>query len=91
MPSRQSYLTKRLLSPQNTYEANGKSFNIENREGKLYRVVEGGEPKELKPESKTKLFYEDSDRQIEFVFNKETVKQIFFISEGIKLELRKVK
>ena len=74
-----------------TYEANGRSFNIENRNGKLYRVIEGGEPKELKPESKTKLFYEDSDRQIEFVFNKGLVKQVFFISEGLKLELRKIK
>jgi CubicO group peptidase (beta-lactamase class C family) len=74
-----------------TYEANGRSFDIENRGGRLYRVVEGGEPKELKPESKTKLFYEDSDRQIEFVFNGGAVKQAFFISEGLKLELRKVK
>lgn len=73
-----------------TYETNGRSFRIENRNGKLYRVVEGGEPKELKPESKTKLFYEDSDRQVEFVFKNNAVKQVFFISEGLKLELRKV-
>jgi CubicO group peptidase (beta-lactamase class C family) len=74
-----------------TYEANGRSFSIENRDGKLYRVTEGGAPVELKPESRTKLFYEGSDRQIEFIFNKGSVERVFFISEGLKLELNKVK
>ncbi|HVF47012.1 MAG TPA: hypothetical protein VNA17_05540 [Pyrinomonadaceae bacterium] len=50
-----------------TYELNGRSFSIENRAGKRYRVV-GADSKELKPESNKKLFYDDgSDRQIEFV------------------------
>lgn len=76
-----------------TYEVNGNfAFSIENRNGKLYRVTKSGEPKELKPESKSKLFYDDgSDRQIEFVFDQQTLKQVFFIADGIKLELKKVK
>jgi CubicO group peptidase (beta-lactamase class C family) len=76
-----------------TYQAaNGSSFSIENRSGKLYRIVAGGEPKELKPESKTKLFYADgTDRQIEFVFEKGNVKQVSFIADGLKIELKKVR
>ncbi|HEX8736398.1 MAG TPA: serine hydrolase domain-containing protein [Pyrinomonadaceae bacterium] len=75
-----------------TYELNGNfAFAVENRNGKLYRVTKSGEPKELKPESKTKLFYADTDRQIELVFDKQAVKQVFFIAEGIKLELKKAK
>ena len=76
-----------------TYEVNGNfAFSIENRNGKLYRVAKSGEPKELKPESKNKLFYDDgSDRQIEFVFDQQTLKQVFFIADGIKLVLKKVK
>jgi predicted secreted protein len=75
------------------YEAaNGSSFTIENRNGRLYRVVQGADAKELKPESKNVLFYDDgSDRQIEFVFADDSVKQVYFISRGIKTELRKVK
>lgn len=76
-----------------TYEVNGNfAFSIENRNGKLYRVTKSGEPKELKPESKNKLFYGDgSDRQIEFFFDKQSLKQVVFIADGIKLELKKVK
>lgn len=71
--------------------ANGGSFAIEERGGRLYRVVGGGDPKELKPESESKLFYDDgSDRQIEFIFDGQVPRQIFFISEGLKLELQKV-
>lgn len=74
------------------YEANGKVvFAIENQSGRLFRVVASGEPKELKPESPTKLFYADgSDRQIELVFDGRAVRQVFFISEGLKIELKKV-
>lgn len=72
--------------------ANGNSFSIENRDGKLFRIVPNGEPKELKAESETKLFYTGVDRQIEFTFDKRRqVKQVFFIADGIKLELKKVK
>ena len=75
-----------------TYEANRNSFDIENRSGKLFRVVKNGEPKELKAESANELFYDDgSDRQIEFIFEKNLIKQVFFVSEGIKIELKKVK
>lgn len=76
-----------------TYEVNGNfAFAIENRDGKLYRVTKSGDPKELKPESKTKLFYADVDRQIEFVFDrKQAITQVFFIADGIKLELKKAK
>jgi hypothetical protein len=77
-----------------TYEINGNfAFAIEARDGKLYRVAKSGDPKQLKPESKTKLFYDDgTDRQIELVFDrKQAIKQVFFISEGLKLELKKVK
>jgi len=76
------------------YEVNGNfAFAIEARDGKLYRVTKSGEPKELKPESKTKLFYaDDTDRQIELVFDRrQMVKQVFFIADGINLELKKVK
>jgi CubicO group peptidase (beta-lactamase class C family) len=75
------------------YEAaNGSSFSLENRGGKLYRVIPNAEPKELKPESKTKLFYpDDSDRQLEFDFERQTLKRVFFISNGLKTELKKVK
>lgn len=76
------------------YELNGNfAFAIEAREGKLYRIVKNGEPKELKPESKTKLFYTDGiDRQIELIFDgRQAVKQVFFIADGINLELKKVK
>jgi CubicO group peptidase (beta-lactamase class C family) len=75
------------------YEAaNGSAFSIEERDGKLYRVVKGAEPKELKPESKTKLFYVDgSDRQIEFAFDKRAVRRVSFISEGLRTELKKAK
>ena len=49
-----------------------------------------GEPKELKTESPTKLFYDDdSDRQIEFIFAKPGVK-VRFISQGLVTELKKV-
>lgn len=74
-----------------TYELNGNfAFAVENKNGKLYRVTKSGEPKELKPESKTKLFYADgTDRQIELVFNKQAIEKVFFISDGIKLELKK--
>jgi hypothetical protein len=72
--------------------ANGSSFSIENRDGRLYRVIPNAEPKELKTESRTKLFYaDDSDRQIEFDFNKRATRRVFFISDGLKMELRKVK
>lgn len=77
-----------------TYEVNGNfAFSIEAKDGKLYRIVKNGEPKELKPESKTKLFYADGiDRQIELVFDrKQTVRRVFFIADGINLELKKVK
>ena len=75
-----------------TYQAaNGSSFSIENRNGKLFRVVSNGEPKELKAESPSKLFYDDeSDRQIEFVFEKRGVKAVRFISQGLVTELKKV-
>ena len=75
-----------------TYQAaNGNSFSIENRNGKLFRVVGNGEPKELKAESPSKLFYDDeSDRQIEFVFDKLGVKAVRFISQGLVTELKKV-
>lgn len=75
------------------YEINGNfAFAIENRNGKLFRVTKAGDPKELLAESKTKLFYSDgSDRQIELVFDKQEIKQVFFISDGLKLELKKAK
>lgn len=77
-----------------TYEANGNfAFNIEKRDGKLYRVSKGGDAKELKPESESRLFYDDgSDRQVEFVLDqRRAVGRVFFISEGLKLELKKVR
>jgi CubicO group peptidase (beta-lactamase class C family) len=75
------------------YELNGNfAFAVENRDGKLYRVTKSGDAKQLKPESKTKLFYADgTDRQIELVYRRRSVKQVFFIADGIKLELKKVK
>ncbi len=73
-----------------TYEANGRSFSIENRKDKLFRIVEGGEPMELKPESKNKLFYTGVDRQIEFTFTGKKV-TAFFIADGLKLALTKIK
>lgn len=76
------------------YELNGNfAFAIELRDGKLYRIVKNGEPKELKPESKTKLFYTDGiDRQVKLIFDRQQrVKQVFFIADGINLELKKVK
>ena len=76
-----------------TYELNGNfAFAVELREGgKLFRITRSGDPKELKPESKNKLFYADgTDRQIELVFDrKQSVKQVFFIADGINLELKK--
>lgn len=85
------------LSPQQlnrfagTYRAaNGSSFSIENRNGKLFRIVHNAAPVHLKPESATKLFYADeSDRQVEFVFDKGEVK-VRFISQGLVTELKKV-
>lgn len=72
--------------------ANGNSFGIENRDGKLFRIVPNGEPKELKAESETKLFYTDVDRQIEFAFDQRgQIKLVFFIADGIKLQLKKIK
>lgn len=73
------------------YELNGNfAFSIELKDGKLYRVVKNGEPKELKPESKSKLFYTNVDRQIELVFDrKNRIKKVFFIADGINLELKK--
>jgi hypothetical protein len=75
-----------------TYQAaNGNSFSIENRNGKLFRVVANGAPRELKTESHSKLFYDDeSDRQIEFVFDKRGVRAVRFISQGWVTELKKV-
>ena len=76
-----------------TYQAaNGSSFSIENRNGKLFRVVGNAAPRELKAESPSKLFYDDeSDRQIEFVFVKDAVKVVRFISQGLVTELKKVR
>lgn len=73
--------------------ANGNSFNVENREGKLFRVVPNGEPKELKPESKTTLFYDDgSDRQVQLILQKnQEVSKALFISQGLVIELAKSK
>ncbi|HEX8565150.1 MAG TPA: serine hydrolase domain-containing protein [Pyrinomonadaceae bacterium] len=97
LPSK--HLEVKLTSAQlnkfvGAYEVNGNfAFAVENRNGKLYRVVKSGEPKELKPESKTKLFYaEGVDRQIELVFDrKQQIKRVFFIADGIKLELKRAK
>lgn len=75
-----------------TYELNGNfAFAVEARDGKLYRVTKNGEPKELKPESKTKLFYADgTDRQLELTLDRrQKVKQVYFIADGINLELKK--
>jgi CubicO group peptidase (beta-lactamase class C family) len=85
--------TEQLNRFVGTYEANGNfAFSIENRDGKLFRVTRSGDARELKTESRAKLFYDDgSDRQVEFVFDKEIIKQVFFISDGLKTELKKVK
>lgn len=75
-----------------TYELNGNlAFSIKLKDGKLYRIVKSSEPKELKPESKNKLFYADgTDRQMEFVFDrKRDAAKIFLIADGINLELKK--
>ncbi|HEU4510366.1 MAG TPA: serine hydrolase domain-containing protein [Pyrinomonadaceae bacterium] len=73
-----------------TYQAaNGSSFSIENKNGKLFRVVANAPPRELKAASPSKLFYDDeTDRQIEFVFDKRGVK-VRFISQGLVTELKK--
>ena len=75
-----------------TYQAaNGSSFSIENRNEKLFRIVGNAEPRELKPESSNKLFYDDgSDRQIEFVFSKAGQPQVRFISQGLITNLQKL-
>lgn len=75
-----------------TYEAKGRSFSIESKDGKLFRVQGAGSPVEIKAESASKLFYTDgSDRQIEFIYGKKGLSQVFFIADGIKLELKKLK
>jgi len=52
--------------------------------------VASGEPKELKAESPSNSFTDDeSDRQIEFVFDELSVK-VRFISQGLVTELKKV-
>lgn len=74
-----------------TYELNGNfAFTVELKDGKLFRATKTGEPKELKPESPTKLFYADgTDRQIEIIFDKKkSARQVFFIADGINLELK---
>lgn len=74
------------------YQLNGNfAFSIELKDGKLFRATKSGEPKELKAESTSKLFYGDStDRQIELIYNRRgTIKQVFFINEGINLLLKK--
>jgi len=76
------------------YQLNGNfAFSIELKDGKLFRAAKSGEPKELKAESASKLFYADgTDRQIELIFDRQgAVKQVFFIADGINLELKKVK
>ena len=87
-----SLLPAQLNKVIGTYQAaNGNSFSIENRDGKLFRVVATGALKELKAESPSKLFYDDeSDRQIEFDFDKHGVKVVRFISQGLVTELKKV-
>ncbi|MCD9185848.1 MAG: beta-lactamase family protein [Pyrinomonadaceae bacterium] len=75
------------------YRLNGNfAFSVELKNGKLFRATRSGEPKELKAESTSKLFYADgTDRQIELIFDRRgAVKQVFFISDGINLELKKV-
>lgn len=77
-----------------TYELNGNfAFAVEIKDGKLYRVTKSGDPKELKSESKTKLFYADgTDRQIELIFDrKQSVKQVFFYRRRNKAGIEKVK
>jgi CubicO group peptidase (beta-lactamase class C family) len=76
-----------------TYELNGNfAFAVERRDGKFFRVTKNGDARELKPESPTTLFYADgTDRQLELVFARQAVRQVFFIADGIKLELKKTK
>ena len=71
-----------------TYEAGGRTFGIENRDGLLYRTAEGAAPVQLKPESMTKLFYTDgTDRQVELVLTHDAVQQAAFIDNGVKIAL----
>jgi CubicO group peptidase (beta-lactamase class C family) len=63
------------------------------KDGKLYRHRDGTADIELKPESATKFFYaDDSDRQLEFEFDKEgKMTKIWFINNGQRGEMKKVK
>jgi CubicO group peptidase (beta-lactamase class C family) len=64
-------------------------FEVVEKEGKL--MMNFGREVELVPESKTKFFVseDDSDFQLEYVFNKknETI-QVFFIEGGVKTEAK---
>jgi hypothetical protein len=76
----------RFLNPQP-----GNYKTIPNQTENYIFVVANGAPRELKAESPAQLFYDDeSDRQIEFVFDKQGVKAVRFISQGLVTELRKL-
>jgi len=71
------------------YEGVG-AFEIIKQGGRLYRKNKFNTI-ELKPESGTKFFYADkSDRQIEFDEDKNEKNKAWFISGGIKTELKKI-
>lgn len=73
------------------YKGGTIELNVIMAAGKLYRHREGSTDIELKPESERKLFYGDgSDRQVEYETDKNgSITRVWFISGGLKTELRK--
>lgn len=74
------------------YIGDNTNLYITQKDGKLYRTLKGGGDVELKPESKSKIFYTDgSDRQFEFDTNEYgNVTRAWLIENGFKKEINKV-
>ena len=92
------YVHKEItLSEQQLDKFTGKyrattTFEIIKTNGKLYHKSASGSETELKPESDSRLFYNNySDRQLQFVFNKNgEIVTVFLLDSGIKKEIGKI-
>lgn len=63
------------------------TLRIVNVNGKLFRSKSNRKDVELKTESLTKLFYIDSDNQIEFSIDSQEKQRTWFIQNGLKREM----
>lgn len=68
----------------------GDTIRIVKKEGKLFRIFKNTNDIELKPESETKLFYSDSDKQLEFFTDEKGRLSVQFVRNGVIEEVVKI-